>query len=72
MDPRRVYAAGMSNGAMMSYRLACERADRFAAIGPVAGLMAEKLAASCAPSQPVAVLSFVGTEDPLVPFQGAR
>jgi polyhydroxybutyrate depolymerase len=69
-DPHRVYAAGMSNGAMMSYRLACERADRFAAIGPVAGLMSERLAASCAPSRPVAVLSFVGTEDPLVPFQG--
>ncbi|MBN1209447.1 MAG: hydrolase [Myxococcaceae bacterium] len=69
-DRRRVYAAGMSNGAMMSYRLACERADRFAAIGPVAALMGQALAGSCAPSRPVSVISFVGTEDPLVPFEG--
>ncbi len=69
-DRRRVYATGMSNGAMMSYRLACERADRFAAIGPVAGLMAQNLSASCSPSRPVPVISFVGTEDPLMPFQG--
>jgi polyhydroxybutyrate depolymerase len=69
-DRRRVYAAGMSNGAMMSYRLACERADRFAAIGPVAALMGQTLAQACTPSRPVSVISFVGTEDPLVPFKG--
>lgn len=33
VDPARVYAAGMSNGAMMAYRLACD-SDVFAAIGP--------------------------------------
>ena len=69
-DGRRVYAAGMSNGAMMSYRLACERADRFAAIAPVAGQMSERLSASCAPSRPVSVIAFLGMEDPLVPFLG--
>jgi polyhydroxybutyrate depolymerase len=71
-DRRRVYAAGMSNGAMMSYRLACERADRFAAIAPVGAQMGQKLAERCAPSRPVAVISFVGTEDPLVPFEGGE
>lgn len=71
-DKRRVYATGMSNGAMMSFRLACERADRFAAVGPVAGLMAEKLSASCSPSRPVPLLTIVGTQDPLVPFQGGQ
>lgn len=70
VDRRRVYAAGMSNGAMMSYRLACERADRFAAIAPVAAQMGQKLAERCAPSRPVPVISFVGTEDPMVPFAG--
>ncbi|MFL5349024.1 MAG: alpha/beta hydrolase family esterase [Hyalangium sp.] len=72
VDRRRVYATGMSNGAMMSYRLACERADRFAAIGPVAGLMPERLSASCSPARPVPLITFVGTEDPLVPFQGGQ
>ena len=27
IDPRRIYVTGMSNGAMMSYRLACELGD---------------------------------------------
>ncbi len=37
VDQRRVYATGLSNGAMMSYRLAAERQDRIAAIAPIAG-----------------------------------
>jgi polyhydroxybutyrate depolymerase len=40
VDPKRVYATGMSNGGMMCYRLAAELADRIAAIAPVAGTMA--------------------------------
>jgi polyhydroxybutyrate depolymerase len=36
-DPARVYATGLSNGAMLSYRLAAELSDRIAAIAPVAG-----------------------------------
>lgn len=35
VDPRRVYATGMSNGGIMTYRLACET-DLFAAVAPVA------------------------------------
>jgi polyhydroxybutyrate depolymerase len=72
VDRRRVYVSGMSNGAMMSYRLACERADRFAAIGPVAGLLSQRLSESCSPSRPVSLIAFVGTEDPLMPFQGGQ
>src|SRR6185295_1907822 len=36
VDPRRVFATGMSNGAMMSWRLACE-APEIRAIAPVEG-----------------------------------
>jgi polyhydroxybutyrate depolymerase len=39
-DPARVYATGLSNGAMMAYRLAAELSDRIAAIAPVAGTIA--------------------------------
>jgi polyhydroxybutyrate depolymerase len=35
-DAARVFATGMSNGGHMSFRLACEMADTFAAIAPVA------------------------------------
>jgi polyhydroxybutyrate depolymerase len=37
LNPKKVYATGMSNGAMMSYRLACELSNKIAAIAPVAG-----------------------------------
>jgi poly(3-hydroxybutyrate) depolymerase len=40
VDSARVYATGLSNGAMMSYRLAAELSDRIAAIAPVAGASA--------------------------------
>jgi polyhydroxybutyrate depolymerase len=40
VDSSRVYATGLSNGAMMSYRLAAELSDRIAAIAPVAGASA--------------------------------
>ena len=66
VDRSRVYATGMSNGAMMAYRLGCEAADLFAAIAPVAGA----LNISCRPSDEVAVVIFHGTADEHVPYGG--
>ena len=37
IDQSRNYSTGISNGALMSYRLACELTDKFAAIAAVAG-----------------------------------
>ncbi|OBI77781.1 PHB depolymerase family esterase [Mycobacterium sp. E740] len=68
VDPRRVYVTGMSAGAFMASRLACERADVFAAVAPVAGTLATGF--GCAPSRPVSVLAVNGTADPVVPFGG--
>ena len=67
VDPRRVFATGMSNGAMMCYRLAAELSDRIAAIAPIAGTMAID---HCQPRRPVSVLHFHGTKDGLVLFGG--
>jgi polyhydroxybutyrate depolymerase len=67
VDPRRIFAAGLSNGAIFSYRLACEMADRIAAIGPVSGT---QNVAECHPSQPVSVIHFHGTADRNVPLEG--
>jgi polyhydroxybutyrate depolymerase len=66
VDPKRVYATGISNGGMMSYRFACELSDKFAAISPVEG--AQDL--PWHPTTPVSVIVFHGTADPLVPFKG--
>ena len=37
VDTCRVYFSGFSSGAMMSFRMACDAADRIAAIAPVSG-----------------------------------
>jgi polyhydroxybutyrate depolymerase len=70
IDPRRVYATGISNGAMFAYRLACDLPGVFAAVAPVAGAMPADLASACAHTQPVSVLAFQGTADPLMPYTG--
>ncbi|HVU87259.1 MAG TPA: PHB depolymerase family esterase [Pirellulales bacterium] len=69
IDERRIFATGMSNGAMMAYRLAAEMSDRVAAIAPVAGTMELDIAE---PSRPVSVIHFHGTADEFVPFAGGR
>ncbi len=70
VDPTRVYLVGISNGAFMANRYACERADRVAGIGLVAGTMAPSVASTCVPSKPLRVIDFHGTADPLVPIGG--
>lgn len=72
IDPKRVYACGISNGAMMSYRLACELSDRIAAIGPVAGNLPVNIADSCQPAAAVSVIAFHGTDDEFVPIDGGQ
>jgi polyhydroxybutyrate depolymerase len=69
VDPRRTYAMGFSNGGFFSYRLACERASRFAAIAPVAGTEG---ATPCTPSRPVPVLAFHGTADAVIHYAGGN
>jgi polyhydroxybutyrate depolymerase len=69
VDPKRVYATGMSMGGIMCYRLASELSDRIAAIAPIAGTMAIE---ECHPQRPVPVLHFHGTLDQAVPVAGGK
>lgn len=72
VDPRRVYVAGISNGAMMTFRLACELSEKITAVGAVIGALPENGAAECKPSHPMPLVMFSGTEDPLVPYRGGE
>jgi polyhydroxybutyrate depolymerase len=66
IDRKRVYATGFSNGGRMSYRLGCEAADMFAAIGPVAGTKSFpdlNNTAGCMPSRPLSLIDFMGSAD---------
>ena len=76
IDPKRIYVTGLSNGAMMAYRLGAELSDRIAAIAPVAGSIGGQANESAIleripePSQPVSVIIFHGTNDALVNYYG--
>lgn len=67
VDERRVFATGMSNGAIFAHRLACELSSRIAAIAPVAGTIGVP---TCAPTRPVPILHVHGTSDGHVPWDG--
>jgi polyhydroxybutyrate depolymerase len=65
VDSKRIYTTGMSNGGFMSYRLACEAADLFAAAAPVAGKIGVP---NCNPSRAIPLIAFHGTADTLVSY----
>lgn len=72
IDNKRIYVTGISNGAMLSNRLACELTGRITAIAPVAGNMPYDLAPHCSPSKPISVLMISGTKDPMMPWEGGE
>lgn len=69
IDPRRVYATGLSNGGILAHRLGCEMSDVVAAIAPVAGALNTD---SCTPPNPVSVIMFHGTADEHVLYDGGH
>jgi polyhydroxybutyrate depolymerase len=72
IDPNQIFATGISNGAMMSYRLAFDIPEKIAAIAPVAGAIPTDLLDSNTSYVPVSVCAISGTKDPLVPWCGGQ
>jgi polyhydroxybutyrate depolymerase len=69
IDPRRVYADGLSNGGGMAFVLSCTLSDRIAAVGLVGS--AQLLPWEwCADERPVPMVNFHGTADRLTPYHG--
>ncbi len=67
IDPDKIFATGMSNGGMFSYRLACDASDIFRAVASVAG--ADDVI-ECHPQKPVSVLHIHAKNDDHVLFNG--
>jgi polyhydroxybutyrate depolymerase len=70
IDLSRVYSMGMSNGGGMSAALACRSPDRFAAVAAVAFVV--YIAEFCDGTTPTPIVSFMGTADRVVPFNGGQ
>ncbi|MEX0644857.1 MAG: PHB depolymerase family esterase [Parvularculaceae bacterium] len=68
-DPNRVYATGMSNGAMMAHRLGRDLSDKIAAIAPVVGgLFGDEKE----PPRAVAAIIINGALDKSIPEAGGE
>ena len=69
VDPKRVYFMGHSNGGYMAHRMACDHADRIAAVASLAGAMWNDTS-KCKPAAPISVLQIHGTADDMVAYDG--
>ena len=68
IDRTHVYLTGISNGAAMAYRYACEGSFPVAAIGGVAG----SFSYACAKVRPVSVMAIHGLDDRNIPLDGGK
>lgn len=65
----RIFVTGMSNGAMLTNRLACEAADIFSGAAAVSGTIQVD---TCKPAHTIPFLMVHGTNDGSVPYTGGK
>ena len=70
-DPQRLYVTGVSRGALMTWTLACERSELFAAAAPLSSPMIAPQVEACRPSRAIPIIVVASTADPVQPYDGA-
>ena len=70
VNSSRVYVTGMSNGALMSYRLAYELSNKIAAVAPVDGSIPLNIFLNETPLRPIPILMINNVDDPILPWNG--
>lgn len=68
----KVFVTGISNGGMMTYRLACELNHRIAGFAPISASFPASYASSCRPGRAVPLMALGSPEDPILPWQGGE
>lgn len=71
VDPKRVYAVGLSGGGFFVHRLACDAADVFAGVVSMSGA-GYAVPSRCKPADGVAVAELHGEKDDVVKFEGSK
>lgn len=70
INENRIYVCGYSLGGEFTYELACRLNDRIAAVGVVARTMGTIQLNSCNPEHPTGILTILGTDDFISPYEG--
>jgi len=68
--PDKIYATGFSNGAEMSFQLACRESETINAFAPIVGMMMDTLFTDCNPEVIRPILSLNGTADNVTYWYG--
>jgi len=69
-DPKRIYLVGISNGGMMTYRVACQAPGVFAAFAAVIANMPKLVSNDCRPGVGTPLIVINSTDDPVNPYEG--
>jgi polyhydroxybutyrate depolymerase len=69
-DPARIFVAGVSNGGLMAFSLACMLSDSIVAVAPMITGMTDGQMADCRPARPVPIMVVAGTNDPVQAYDG--
>ncbi len=72
VSSNKIFLTGGSNGASMSYRLACELPNEVAGIAPVSGNNQFGVVQGCSGAVAIPTLHIHGTADPCWPYKGGR
>jgi polyhydroxybutyrate depolymerase len=66
----KIFSAGLSNGGIMQYELACTAPGLIRAIAPVAADMTLAMQSACHPTKTTPLIMFSGTADQYMPYGG--
>lgn len=72
VDPEQIFVAGLSNGGLMTYKLACELSPRIKGIAAVSATLALDQIVTCSADTTVSVMMINGTRDPVMPYAGGE
>lgn len=70
IDTNRIYACGYSLGGEFTYELVCRLNEQIAAVAAVARTMGTAAHDNCMPSHPTGILTILGTDDFISPYDG--
>lgn len=71
-DAKRIFIAGISNGGMMAFAMACARPDLFAGIGTISAGMPKHVFESCPLTEPMPLVMINGDADNVLPYVGGH
>jgi polyhydroxybutyrate depolymerase len=72
IDPEQVFVLGLSEGGLMTYRLACEIPEKIKGFAAVAASMSLDQLVECRADTTISLLAINGTRDPVLPYDGGQ